>query len=70
MAELIAAGLVVQPSPGAVPRQKKYLDEGRGVPLQSLWDDIPELNSQAKERLGYPTQKPLALLGRSDDLTI
>lgn len=64
LAELIARGLVVQPSPGAVPRRKLYLDEGRGVPVQSLWDDIAELNSQAQERLGYPTQKPLALLER------
>ena len=64
MAELIEKGLVVQPSPGAVPRRKLYLDEGKGVPVQSLWDDIAELNSQAQERLGYPTQKPLALLER------
>jgi site-specific DNA-methyltransferase (adenine-specific) len=34
------------------------------VPLQSLWADIPELSSQAKERLGYPTQKPVVLLER------
>jgi site-specific DNA-methyltransferase (adenine-specific) len=35
-----------------------------GRPLQDLWDDIGPLNSQAKERLGYPTQKPEALLER------
>ncbi len=64
MQELIDGGLVVQSSPGSVPRRKQYLDEGRGVPIQSLWDDIPALHSQAKERLGYPTQKPLALLER------
>lgn len=64
MDELIAKGLVIQPSPGAVPRKKLYLDAGRGVPIQALWEDIPELNSQAKERLGYPTQKPVALLER------
>ena len=34
------------------------------MPIQNLWTDIPELNSQAKERLGYPTQKPRALLER------
>lgn len=45
-------------------RLKRYLDEAKGVPLQALWDDIPPLNSQAQERLGYPTQKPLALLER------
>lgn len=45
-------------------RRKSYADELRGMPVQNLWTDIPELNSQAKERLGYPTQKPLALLDR------
>jgi DNA modification methylase len=45
-------------------RLKKYLDELPGLPCQTLWDDINPLNSQAKERLGYPTQKPLALLER------
>ena len=35
-----------------------------GVSLQDLWTDIPPINSQARERIGYPTQKPLALLDR------
>ncbi len=58
------AGLIVQPRPGAVPRYKRYLDEQRGKPLSDVWNDIDPLNSQAKERLGYPTQKPEALLER------
>jgi site-specific DNA-methyltransferase (adenine-specific) len=58
------AGLVVQPRPGAVPRLKRYLDEQRGRPLGDVWTDIPPINSQARERLGYQTQKPLALLER------
>src|SRR5580692_3093118 len=41
-----------------------YLDETPAVRLQNLWDDIPAVNSQAQERLGYPTQKPVALLQR------
>lgn len=45
-------------------RLKRYLNETKGVSLQSLWDDISPINSQAKERLGYPTQKPEALLER------
>lgn len=57
-------GLVIQPSPGSVPRFKRYLDEQRGKPLGDVWSDIDPLNSQAKERLGYPTQKPLELLER------
>lgn len=64
MNELIAQGRIVQPSPGAVPRYKRYLDEMPGVPIQNLWDDIFPINSQAQERLGYPTQKPEALLER------
>jgi adenine specific DNA methylase Mod len=64
MNKLIDAGMVVQTKPGAVPQRKLYLDEGKGVPVQSLWDDIPALHSQSAERLGYPTQKPLALLER------
>ena len=58
------AGLVVQTAPGKVPRFKRYLDEQRGLPLGDVWTDIPPINSQAAERLGYPTQKPLALLER------
>ncbi len=46
------------------PRYKKYLDEDSGVPLQTIFSDISPINSQAAERLGYPTQKPLALLER------
>jgi site-specific DNA-methyltransferase (adenine-specific) len=57
-------GLIVQSAPGRVPQLKRYLDEQRGLPLSDVWTDIPPLNSQAKERIGYPTQKPLALLDR------
>jgi len=45
-------------------RLKRYLDDNKGTPLQALWTDIFPINSQAAERLGYPTQKPLALLER------
>ncbi len=64
MEKAYAEGLVVQPAPGRVPRFKRYLDEQRGLPLSDVWTDIPPLNSQARERIGYPTQKPLALLDR------
>lgn len=57
-------GLIVQTGPGRVPRLIRYLDEQKGIPLSDVWTDIPPLNSQAKERQGYPTQKPLALLDR------
>jgi len=45
-------------------RLKMYLDESPGVKLQNVWDDIFAIHSQAAERLGYPTQKPLALMER------
>ena len=43
---------------------KRYLDESKGQPLNDVWTDVFPINSQAKERLGYPTQKPEALLER------
>ena len=57
-------GLVVQQRPGAVPRLKRYLDEMRGIPVDTIWDDIRPIQAQSKERIGYPTQKPLVLLDR------
>lgn len=64
MEELIRQGRVVQTKPGGVPSYKRYLDEMSGVPLQDLWTDIRPISSQGAERLGYPTQKPEALLER------
>ncbi len=46
------------------PRLKRYLQEMSGSAMNSIWTDIAPINSQAKERLGYATQKPLALLER------
>ncbi|MGQ9909132.1 MAG: DNA methyltransferase [Candidatus Flexifilum sp.] len=57
-------GLVVQTSPGAIPRLKRYLDEQEGTPLGNVWTDIVPLQAQSRETLGYPTQKPVALLER------
>ena len=45
-------------------RQKLYLDVSKGAPVQDVWTDIASLSGQHAERLGYPTQKPLALLER------
>ena len=64
MQELIDEGRVVQETPGAVPRYKRYLDEMAGVSLQDWWGDIKPIGSRARERLGYPTQKPESLLER------
>ena len=46
------------------PQLKRYLDEQPGPVIGNVWTDISPLNSRARERLGYPTQKPEALLAR------
>jgi site-specific DNA-methyltransferase (adenine-specific) len=46
------------------PRFKRYLDEQKGTVVTTIWTDIPPVNARAKERMGYPTQKPVALLER------
>ena len=63
--ELDAADLLYWPdNEGGMPRLKRFLDEQKGVPIQSLWDDIFAVNSQAKEDTNYATQKPETLLER------
>jgi len=57
-------GRVVITKEGGVAQYKRYLDEQHGTPCKTVWTDIRPINSQAKERLGYPTQKPEALLER------
>ena len=47
-----------------LPRLRRYLDEAKGKQIGDLWIDIFDVNSQADERLDYPTQKPEALLER------
>ena len=69
MQSLHEEGRIVQPSEGAVPRYKRYLDEMPGVPVQDLWLDLNPINSQAKESVGYATQKPEALLERAIKLS-
>ncbi len=64
MQEAFKNGLIVQSAPGAVPRLKRYLDEQEGNPVGDTWTDISPIQSQAGESLGYPTQKPIALLER------
>ena len=64
MQKAIEDGIVVQSRPGTVPSLKRFLDEQKGRMLSTVWTDINPLNSQAIERTGYPTQKPLALYKR------
>lgn len=63
--QLDKEGKIYWPSSGeGVPRYKKFIDETMGRPVQSLWDDVNSVNSQAQEDTNYPTQKPEALLER------
>ena len=63
MEEADRNGLIVVPRGGkGVPRFKRYLDEQPGIPVSDTWNDIPI--AAGKERTGYPTQKPLALMER------
>ncbi len=65
MAKLDAEGRIWYPdSKLKRPQLKRYLDEMDGVLLGNVWTDIAPINSRAQERLGYPTQKPEALLER------
>ncbi len=57
-------GRIYWPPKGSVPAYKRYLDEMPGTAIDTLWDDIGNLQAQSKERVGYPTQKPLPLLDR------
>jgi len=63
MEDLDRRGLIYYPPKGERLALKRFLDDG-GMPMMSTWNDIPPVNSQALERAGYPTQKPVALLER------
>lgn len=63
MAEMDKVGGVAYAKNG-MPYLKRYLDSSSGPIITDTWIDIAPLNSQAKERLDYPTQKPEALIER------
>ena len=56
-------GIICYSSTGLA-QQKRYFDEMQGNPADTIWEDIKPVQARSKERLGYPTQKPLALLER------
>lgn len=64
MEQAYAEGAVIQTRPGAVPQEKRYLDEMPGTLVTDDWNDIEHLHGASGEFLGYPTQKPVALLER------
>ena len=57
-------GMIYWPPNGGVPRGKRYLRPDAGVSIQDVVTDIDAISAHAAERLGYPTQKPVALLER------
>ena len=61
---LEAEGRIYWPKNGVMPQYKRYRDELKGKSVADIWDDIDRINPVGSERLGYPTQKPLALLER------
>jgi len=65
MDELDRAGRIHWPKKtGGMPRLKLYPEDLPGVPMQDIWSDIKTMHNLSSERLGYPTQKPVALLER------
>ena len=63
MQEAHDKGLIQYSSTGLA-YQKRYLDEMQGNPVDTIWEDVKRIGARAQERLGYPTQKPEALLER------
>jgi site-specific DNA-methyltransferase (adenine-specific) len=61
---MFCEGRIYIPEDGGWPRLIRYEDESKGRAVGDVWEDIPPINMRARERLGYPTQKPLALLER------
>lgn len=65
MEKFDAEGLLIFPkSANGIIRKKTYLEDAKGKLVPNLWDDVKVLGSMSKERLGYPTQKPIALIER------
>ena len=63
MERLDAEGRIFHTKNG-IARRKRYLDEAKGIPVQDVWDDVQAIRSWHKEKIGYPTQKPIALVER------
>ncbi|MDE0265806.1 MAG: DNA methyltransferase [Thaumarchaeota archaeon] len=62
--EMDMQGLIHWPKKGSIPRRKVYLKDAKGLPVSDMFLDMKSLSSAHKERVGYPTQKPLELYER------
>ncbi len=63
--KLDSIGLIHWPKKdGGVPQGKRLLEDAKGIPMQDVWIDLKPIHNISAERLGYPTQKPEALLDR------
>lgn len=64
MNQLFNQGKIVQTKPKTVPKIKRFLKDMKGIPLNDIWIDIPNVQTVNKKSLTYPTQKPIKLLER------
>ena len=62
--ELYEEGRIYLPEDGGWPRRVRYREESKGRAIGDVWEDIPPINMRARERIGYPTQKPIDLMKR------
>lgn len=62
--ELLSKGLAKYNPGSKYPVYKQYLNEEKGTPVDALWNDLPQSGTFGNDKLGYPTQKPEALLKR------
>lgn len=62
MLQMYNDDMLTQATPTSPFRYKKYLSTASGIPIQDIWEDLPPVRGE--ESLGYPTQKPVALLER------
>ena len=67
--QLVKEDKVRQGKNSKYPEVKQYLDKSKGVPMNNLWADINHVNPMAKEKVGYPTQKPERLIQRIIEAT-
>jgi site-specific DNA-methyltransferase (adenine-specific) len=62
--DLIAIGEAKFNPNSKYPVYKRYFEDNKGTPITNLWNDIDFIGTKSPERIGYPTQKPIALLER------
>ncbi|MEW6506360.1 MAG: DNA methyltransferase [Bacteroidota bacterium] len=62
--KLLESGEAMITEKSKYPVYKHYFNDTKGAPLDNIWNDLEQMGTKSAERLGYPTQKPEALLER------